>query len=185
MRFPICCTEQSAPTLKSFVQAWHSWRNTPDPSRAREISQQKRPRQIRLSKQIWDLKQRQGRGQWIARWIDGSAEQPADKKDDPSELGLRIEHLLTVTNTQRSLVLQVQQKLWELLSVRGSNIKCTAMQSMMAATTSCSVFDLWVRKERRKRRQFERSGERGGSSNRMASTGSACSAGKTWIQAGY
>ena len=100
-------------------------------------------------------------------------------------MGLRIEHLLTVTNTQRSLVLQVQQKLWELLSVRGSNIKCTAMQSMMAATTSCSVFDPWVRKERRKRRQFERSGERGGSSNRMASTGSACSAGKTWIQAGY
>ena len=185
MRFPICCTEQSAPTLKSFVQAWHSWRNTPDASRAREISQQKGPGQIRLSKQIWDLKQRQGRGQWIARWIDGSAEQPADKKDDPSELGLRIEHLLTVTNTQRSLVLQVQQKLWELLSVRGSNIKCTAMQSMMAATTSCSVFHPWVRKERRKRRQFERSGERGGSSNRMASTGSACSAGKTWIQAGY
>ena len=99
-------------------------------------------------------------------------------------MGLRIEHLLTVTNTQRSLVLQVQQRLWELLSVRGSNIKCTAMQSMMAATTSCSVFDPWVRKERRKRRQFERSGERGGSSNRMASTGSACSAGKTWIQAG-
>ena len=91
------------------MQAWHSWRNTPDPSRAREISQQKGPGQIRLSKQIWDLKQRQGRGQWIARWIDGSAEQPADKKDDPSELGLRIEHLLTVTNTQRSLVLQVQQ----------------------------------------------------------------------------
>ena len=52
--------------------------------------------------------------------------------------------------------------MWELLSVRGSNIKCTAMQSMMAATTSCSVFDPWVRKERRKRRQFERSGERGG-----------------------
>ena len=82
------------------MQAWHSWRSTPEASRAREISQQKEPGQIRLSKQIWDLKQRQGRGQWIARWIDGSAEQPADKKDDPSELGLRIEHLLTVTNTQ-------------------------------------------------------------------------------------
>ena len=33
----------------------------------------------------------------------GSAAQPADKEDDPYELGLRIEHLLTVTNTQRSL----------------------------------------------------------------------------------
>ena len=32
----------------------------------------------------------------------GSAEQPADKSDDPYELGLRTEHLLTVTNTQRS-----------------------------------------------------------------------------------
>ena len=32
----------------------------------------------------------------------GSAEQPADKTDDPYVLGLRIEHLLTVTNEQRS-----------------------------------------------------------------------------------
>ena len=29
--------------------------------------------------------------------------QPADKMDDPYELGLRVEHLLSVTNTQRSL----------------------------------------------------------------------------------
>ena len=33
----------------------------------------------------------------------GTAEQPADKMDDPYELGLRVEHLLSVTNTQRSL----------------------------------------------------------------------------------
>jgi hypothetical protein len=33
----------------------------------------------------------------------GSAAQPADKMDDPYELALRIEHLLDVTNTQRSL----------------------------------------------------------------------------------
>ena len=32
----------------------------------------------------------------------GSAEPPADKSDDPYQLGLRTEHLLTVTNTQRS-----------------------------------------------------------------------------------
>ena len=32
----------------------------------------------------------------------GSAEPPADKRDDPYQLGLRTEHLLTVTNTQRS-----------------------------------------------------------------------------------
>ena len=32
----------------------------------------------------------------------GSAEQPADKRDDPYELGLRTEHLLAVTNKQRS-----------------------------------------------------------------------------------
>ena len=32
----------------------------------------------------------------------GSAEPPADKTDDPYELGLRTEHLLTVTKTQRS-----------------------------------------------------------------------------------
>ena len=32
----------------------------------------------------------------------GSAEPPADKRDDPYQLGLRAEHLLTVTNTQRS-----------------------------------------------------------------------------------
>ena len=32
----------------------------------------------------------------------GSAEQPADKMDNPYQLALRIEHLLTVTNTQRS-----------------------------------------------------------------------------------
>ena len=29
-------------------------------------------------------------------------EQPADKRDDPYELGLRTEHLLAVTNKQRS-----------------------------------------------------------------------------------
>ena len=33
----------------------------------------------------------------------GSAEQPADKRDDPYELGLRIEHLLAVTNMQRTI----------------------------------------------------------------------------------
>ena len=33
----------------------------------------------------------------------GSAAQPVDKMDDPYELGLRMEHLLDVTNTQRSL----------------------------------------------------------------------------------
>ena len=33
----------------------------------------------------------------------GSAAQPAHKEEDPYELGLRIEHLLTETNTQRSL----------------------------------------------------------------------------------
>ena len=32
----------------------------------------------------------------------GSAEQPADKMDNPYQLALRIEHLLIVTNTQRS-----------------------------------------------------------------------------------
>ena len=32
----------------------------------------------------------------------GSAEQPADKRDDPYQLGLRTEHLLAVTNKQRS-----------------------------------------------------------------------------------
>ena len=32
----------------------------------------------------------------------GSAEQPDRKIDDPYLLGLRIEHLLAVTNTQRS-----------------------------------------------------------------------------------
>ena len=32
----------------------------------------------------------------------GSAEQPADKTNDPYELGLRIENLLTVTQEQRS-----------------------------------------------------------------------------------
>ena len=32
----------------------------------------------------------------------GNAEQPADKRDDPYLLGLRTEHLLSVTNTQRS-----------------------------------------------------------------------------------
>ena len=58
----MCLDEKPAPILKSFAQAWHSWRNTPEASRAREISQQKEPGQIRLSKQIWDLKQRQGRG---------------------------------------------------------------------------------------------------------------------------
>ena len=31
-----------------------------------------------------------------------SAEQPADKSDDPYLLGFRIEHLLAVTNEQRS-----------------------------------------------------------------------------------
>ena len=62
----MCLDEKPAPILKSFAQAWHSWRNTPEASRAREISQQKEPGQIRLSKQIWDLEQRQGRGQWIA-----------------------------------------------------------------------------------------------------------------------
>jgi hypothetical protein len=58
----MCLDEKPAPILKSFAQAWHSWRNTPEAIRAREISQQKEPGQIRLSKQIWDLKQRQGRG---------------------------------------------------------------------------------------------------------------------------
>jgi len=33
----------------------------------------------------------------------GSAAQPADQTDDPYELGLRMEHLLTVTHKQRSL----------------------------------------------------------------------------------
>ena len=33
----------------------------------------------------------------------GSAEQPADKRDDPYELGLRTEHLLAVTNMQRTI----------------------------------------------------------------------------------
>ena len=45
----MCLDEKPAPILKSFLQAWHSWRSTPEASRAREISQQKEPGQIRLS----------------------------------------------------------------------------------------------------------------------------------------
>ena len=33
----------------------------------------------------------------------GSAEQPADERDDSYQLGLRTKHLLTVTNAQRSI----------------------------------------------------------------------------------
>ena len=36
----------------------------------------------------------------------GSAPQPADKMDDPYELGLRMEHLLSVTNRQRALQIE-------------------------------------------------------------------------------
>ena len=41
--------------------------------------------------------------QELQQQLAGSAEQPADKRDDPYELGLRTEHLLAVTNMHRNI----------------------------------------------------------------------------------
>ena len=38
IRFPICSVEQPALLLNNFVEAWEEFRNTPEASRAREIS---------------------------------------------------------------------------------------------------------------------------------------------------
>ena len=71
VRFPVCSAEQPASIIKNFAKAWHNFRDSEEANRAREHSKKKEePRDPRLSKQIYALKQRQLRGQWIADWID-------------------------------------------------------------------------------------------------------------------
>ena len=69
IRFPICSVEQPASLLKSFPEAWHSFRNTPEATRARENSQRNETGEARLSKQIYVLEKRQKRAQWVANWV--------------------------------------------------------------------------------------------------------------------
>ena len=70
IRFPICSVEQPATLLKSFAEAWQGFRNTPEATRAREISQRNETGEQRLSKQIYVLRKRQERAQWVADWVD-------------------------------------------------------------------------------------------------------------------
>ena len=69
VRFPICSAEQPGPLLRSFAQAWQSLRSSPEANRALENSGHNMPGEVRISKQIYALKKRQARGQWIAEWI--------------------------------------------------------------------------------------------------------------------
>jgi hypothetical protein len=69
VRFPICSAAQPAPLLRSFAQAWQSFRSSPEADRAQENSRNNMPGEVRLSKQIYALQQRRARGQWIAEWI--------------------------------------------------------------------------------------------------------------------
>ena len=70
VRFPICSAEQPAAILKRFAVQWQDFRDSPQAKQAREISTKKTEHDApRLSKQIYALKQRQVRGQWIADWI--------------------------------------------------------------------------------------------------------------------
>jgi hypothetical protein len=71
VRFPMCSAEQPLSILINFADVWRSFRDSPEANRARTNSQKKtEPGATRLSKQIYVLKQRQARGQWIADWID-------------------------------------------------------------------------------------------------------------------
>ena len=70
IRFPICSVEQPASLLKSFADAWHSFRNTPEAQRARENSTKNDTGEPRLSKQIFALQKSHARAQWVADWVD-------------------------------------------------------------------------------------------------------------------
>ena len=85
VRYPICSAEQPASDtvqkpyaacfrhslLNNFAKDMQSIGDSPECIRARERSQKKPDRdQPRLSKQIFSLRQRQERAQWIAQWIE-------------------------------------------------------------------------------------------------------------------
>ena len=71
IRILICSAEQPAYVIKKFANAWHDFKDSEEANRAPENSKKKEdPRVLRLSKQIYVLKQAQSRGQWIADWIE-------------------------------------------------------------------------------------------------------------------
>jgi len=70
VRYPMCSAEQPAAILRSFAEGWHRATTSPEAERAREISEPRSGRtEPRLSKQIYELKDRLKRGKWIADWI--------------------------------------------------------------------------------------------------------------------
>ena len=69
IRFPICSVEQPASLLKNFAEAWQSFRDTQEATRARENSQRNETGEARLSKHIYVLRKRQKRAQWVADWV--------------------------------------------------------------------------------------------------------------------
>ena len=67
IRFPVCSAEQLAYFLKQFGEAWEAAKNSTELQKAREHSQANT--EIRLSKQIRTLQERDERAARITHWI--------------------------------------------------------------------------------------------------------------------
>ena len=69
IRLPICSVDQPASLLKNFGEALQNVRKSPEASRTRENSKKSETGEARLSKQIYNLRQRLKRAQRVADWV--------------------------------------------------------------------------------------------------------------------
>lgn len=71
IKFPISCTDQPAPILRRFADAWKTWRTSPERNNAREVStkKEKRDPDRRLGAQKYWLIQRQKSAVQINDWL--------------------------------------------------------------------------------------------------------------------